>query len=76
VTVLNLPRYSSDLDRDDQIDVQLVLGQRGWQFVGSLPHAVAGRRCRTRCPGGSDLACGGFRVEPPFFGAAPHVETC
>jgi hypothetical protein len=21
------------------------------------------------------LMCGSFRVEPPFFGAAPHVET-
>jgi hypothetical protein len=53
--VLNPARYSSDLDRDDQIDVQLVLGQPGWQF---------------------GLACGSFRVDAPFFGAAPHVETC
>jgi hypothetical protein len=52
---LKLPRYSSDLDRDGHIDVQLVLGQPGWQF---------------------ELACGGFRVEPPFFGAAQHAETC
>ena len=48
-------------------DGELARGQPGRQLAGSLSPSDG--------HGGSDPAYDSFRVEPPFFGAAPHGET-